>query len=499
VEEASSTNSGLDVLGATEPRLWTRPLRELTPETSYGFDVIWFAEHVLEKPLDLWEQWVVIHAGELLPDGRPRFRKVLVIVARQAGKTFLCMVLALYWLFAERQKLILGMSTNLDYAKEAWEEAVELAKATPDLARELPATKMQGVRNANGQQTFTTLAKCRYKIAASNRKGGRSLTVNRAIVDEIREHANWLAWNAAYNAMNAIPDAQLWAISNQGDEQAVVLDSLRAAGIAETDPELGLFEYSAPDGSDPTDIHAIAMANPNLGRRGRSAESFLADGRRAKAAGGEELTGFLTEVMCVRVRILDPVVDAGQWAQCLDPIDMAEYRSRTALCFDISPDGQHATLAAAAAMPDGRVVVDVVDAWSGWDATARLRAALPGHAARVKPRLLGWFPAGPAAEVAAAMADRRGWPPRRVVIEEIRIETTAVCMGLAEQIRSQQIAHPGNDLLDAHVLGAERLHQGDAWRFTRRGVGHVDGAYALAGAVHLARVMPPAPPPLAIA
>lgn len=487
------------MLGATVPRLWTRPLRELTPETSFGFDVCWFAEHVLGTPLDPWEQWTVIHAGELLEDGSPRFRKVLVIVARQAGKTFLAMVLALYWLFIERRKLILGMSTNLDTCKESWEEACEVAKATPDLAVDLPATKMQGVRSANGQQTLTTLARCRYKIAASNRRGGRGLTVHRLILDELREHPNWLAWNASYNAMNAIPDAQAWAITNQGDDGAVVLDSLRNAGIANEDPELGHFEYSAPDGSDPTDIHAIAMANPNLGRRGRSAESLLADARRAKAAGGEELTGFLTEVMCIRVRVLDAVVDAGQWAQCHDPIDMAEYRDRTALCFDISPDGQHATLAAAAVMPDGRVAVDVVEAWSGWDATARLRAAVPGHAARVKPRLLGWLPAGPAAEVAAAMAPRKGWPPRRVTIEEIRIETTAVCMGLAEQIRSQQIAHPGNDLLDAHVLGAEKLHQGDAWRFTRRGVGHVDAAYALAGAVHLARVMPPAPPPLAIA
>src|ERR1700742_2146374 len=80
-------------LGSITPRLWTRPLRRLTPQTSYGFRVIWFAAVVLGQPLDPWQQWLVIHLGELLPDGRPRFRRVLVLVARQNGKTHLCKVL----------------------------------------------------------------------------------------------------------------------------------------------------------------------------------------------------------------------------------------------------------------------------------------------------------------------------------------------------------------------------------------------------------------------
>ncbi|MGK4593915.1 hypothetical protein [Amycolatopsis sp. w19] len=48
---------------------------------SYGFDVIWFAGHVLKAPLDPWEQVAVIRLGELLPDNAtPRFRTVLIIV-----------------------------------------------------------------------------------------------------------------------------------------------------------------------------------------------------------------------------------------------------------------------------------------------------------------------------------------------------------------------------------------------------------------------------------
>lgn len=513
-----STNSAHgELLGSTLPRLWTRPLVTgpagpcgcgcaLTPATSFGFDVDDFARHVLGTPLDPWERWLVIHAGELLPDGSPRFRHVLAIVARQNGKSFLITVLCLYWLFVERVKMVLSTSTNLDYAREAWQAGVDLALSVDYLTDELPATRNRGVAKSTGRESLTTAERSKWKIAASNRRGGRSLSIDRLVMDELREHDSWEAWSAAVPATNARPGSQVWGVSNQGDDRAVVLDSRRDAALAENDPTHFIAEWSAPDewkdrvhlASDEELLGALAQSNPNMGLRIHP-DVLLGDARAAIAAGGEELSKWLTEILCIRVRTRDPAVDAGKWADLLDPIDLAEHRDRVALCFDVSPDGQHATLAAAALMPDGRVAVDVVASWSGWDATAKLRAALPGHAATVKPRLLGWLPAGPAAAVAADMAERKGWPPRRVTIEEIRGEVTACCMGLADLVRSGQIAHPGDELLTAHVTGAEKLMMGDAWRFTRKGVGHCDAAYALAGAVHLARVMPPPRPPLAIA
>src|SRR5690606_26270390 len=107
------------VLGCTEPRLWAPPLRELTPETSYGFQVIEFARS-LGRPLDPWQEGTVIHACELLADGRPRFRTVLVLVARQNGKTELLVIVSLFWMFVQRVALVLGMSTKVEYAAESW-------------------------------------------------------------------------------------------------------------------------------------------------------------------------------------------------------------------------------------------------------------------------------------------------------------------------------------------------------------------------------------------
>jgi hypothetical protein len=493
----NSLSSGLDartVLGSTAPRLWTPPLRELTPETSVGFHQIEFARDWLGRPFDAWQEFVVIHAGELLPDGRPRFRKVLVMVARQNGKTEIPVILSLYWQFVEAVPMILGTSTKLDYAKESWRRAVQLGERAAKLDELRPP---RWKREANGEQESWTREDARYKIAAANANAGRSLTVDRLILDELRQHHDYTAWDAALPTGNAVRDFQAWCMSNAGDDRSVVLNDLREAALTyietgEGDDTLCLLEWSAPEDADPLDLQALAMANPNLGRR-IDPRALLGDARKAVAKGGEVLTGFKTECMCIRVRQLDPAVDPGAWARCLDPGDLAAARSRVALCLDVAPDQLHATLAAAAVLPDGRTRVEVVQAWEGVACTDRLRADLPALLARVRPQVLGWLPNGPAAVLAADLAarkDRKGWPPPGVTVTEIKGELTAVCMGLAEQVTAVQVAHSGQGLLDAHALGAERLKRGDAWVFSRKGEGHVDAAYAAAGAVHLARTLP---------
>lgn len=449
-----------------------------------------FARYI-GRPLDPWQEWLVIHAGELQDDGfTPRFRQVLVLVSRQNGKTEVLVILSLYWLYVEKVKLVLGTSTNLDYARESWDKAVALVEGNARLAKEVDSRS--GVRRANGEQALTVKeprssgSGGRYKIAASNARGGRSLTIDRLVMDELREHHDWSAYNAAVPATSAVRDAQVWMISNQGDDRSVVLTSLRAQALDGTDPRLALFEWSAPDGAKATDVDALAAANPNLGHR-IDLDSLMGDALRAEAAGGEQLAGFLTEHQCRYVPMLNPAVNPNDWLACLDVGDLADDRERVALCLDVAPDLLHATLYAAAVLADERVRVEPVQAWSGPGCTDTLRKELLGHVERVKPKVLGWFPMGPAAAMAADLAEGRGWPPAGVEVEEIRGEVTAVCMGFVEQVSSVRIAHSGDPLLDAHVAGAEKLSHGDGWRFSRKGTGHVDALYAAAGAVHLAR------------
>lgn len=490
----------------------------LTDATSYGFDVVRFAVEVLQVPPRPWQRWAAIHGGELLPDGRPRGRIVLLLAGRQNGKTWLPVTLSLYWQFVEAVPLILGTSTKLDYAKESWRKATKLAEQVaarrPEFARLMPRPRWK--REANGEQESWTSEDSRYKIAASNAEGGRSLTIDRGIADELRQHHDYSAWAALEPACSP-PDAQLWAMTNAGDDRSVVLNDYRAAALDAADPRLLLMEWSAADDADPLDPVALCQANPSVGY-GLDLDVLVNAARVAVRTGGDALATFRTERMCVKVSRLNPAIDAQKWADApqLPAGGLGEARARVAWCLDVAPDGRHATLYAAAVLDGDLVGVDHVRDWSGPTATADVERDLPGLVARGRPRVLGWFPDGPAAALAAALADRAAdpgraalqWPPPGVTLEPVRAETAAACMGLAALVDAGRLAHGRDPLGDAHVGRAERLRRGDRWVFVRPtpagrpGAGddddqaavepaHVDAAYAMAGAAHLARGLPP--------
>jgi hypothetical protein len=517
------------------PRLWTRPLRSgppgpcgcgcaLTPDTSVGFDQVDFAAEVMGRPFRPWQRWVVIHAGELDAFGRLRFRIVHVQVARQNGKTEIPAILSVFWQvvdeLGELDAHVLGTSTKIEYAYESLKKAIRYAERAPGLAGLVPShvtvgpgrekRRREWLRKTNGEQE-SELAGTRYKISAANEEGGRSLTIGRLVLDELRQHHDYSAWDASVPATNAangiLPQgAQVWTLSNAGTDRSVVLNDERAAALAflesgEGSSKTAWFEYSAPEDAEPTDPVALGMANPEL-ERSILLDDLLDQAHKAVKTGGEKLAGFITEVMCRRVHMMDPAIDAAAWTACgPTPARPARaldaWRSRLALCVDVSPDGLHATVYAAAVGDDRLVHLDVVRAWSGPAATAGLRKELPALVRKVRPRAVGWFPSGPAAAVAAQLAEQdpplRGWPPPGTTVEAIRGDVTAVCMGFAEMVRAQELRHPGDPLLSTQVASAEKLKQGDAWRFARGDLAYVDAVYAAAGAAHLARTLPAGP------
>lgn len=486
------------VVGSSVPRIYTPPLVELTPETSYGFAVCDFAASI-NRPLDPWQRWAVIHAGELLPDGRPRFRKVILLVARQNGKTELLVVLTLFWMWVDQVPLVLGTSTKLDYAAESWKKATALVRKDPVLSAELPKA---GVRKANGEQELwrATFEEelvgegSRYKIAASNAEGGRSLTVHRLVLDELRQHHSYDAVAASVPATNAVPDAQVWALSNAGSDKSIVLNDWRRAAIeyietGDGDERTAIMEWSAPADASPLDMHALAMANPNLGRR-IDADSLMGDALTAVNTGGELLSTFKTENMCINEKVINPAINLAAWSASKEISDIGpELRNRVAMVIDTSLDSEHTTLYVAVVQLDGKVRVEPVHAW---ESTTDFGDELKAIVQKVKPRVFGWFPNGPAAALMAVIkGEDPWWAKAKIEVEELRGEVTAVCMGFAALIKDDGVRHSGDALLDDQITGTEKSNQGDAWRFTRRGAGHCDAVYAAAGAVHLARTMPP--------
>jgi len=189
----------------------------LTRRTSLGFDAAEFAADVLGIELIPWQRWLLIHALELRPDGRWRFRTVLVLVSRQNGKTLTVLIKNLFKMFVLRIPMVIGTAQNLDVSEESWDAAVEMIESIPELAAELP--KEGGVVRVNGKKTLKLIGGSRWKVAAASRKGGRGLSGDDVNLDELREHHTWDSWAAVTKTTMARANAQIWAYSNAGDDQ----------------------------------------------------------------------------------------------------------------------------------------------------------------------------------------------------------------------------------------------------------------------------------------
>ena len=193
-----------ELKGCETPRIFTPPLRELTAETSLGFMMIDFAAEVLGIDLFPWQRWLLIHAFELDQqwttqtmdqrgplDSLFRFRKVIILVARQNGKTVVSQVVALFFLYALGTSLILGTAQDLDTAEEVWEGCLEMIEETPQLA-----ALADRPSKVNGKKAIKLKTGERYKVKAANRKAGRGLSGDLIMLDELREHQSWDAWAA---------------------------------------------------------------------------------------------------------------------------------------------------------------------------------------------------------------------------------------------------------------------------------------------------------------
>lgn len=359
--------------GKTEPRIWTKPLRELTPETTLGFEVIEFAAQILGITLYPWQEWLLKHALELLPDGSYRFRRVIVLVARQQGKTTLASVLAAWWLFVDSLRYpnrvppvkfkVVGVAQNLDIAREPWAAVKMWCDPEPDTQEEadlaIPALQAgtAKVSDTNGKEGIFAGSRAHYEIRAAANARGKPAA--RVIMDELREQKTWAAWNAVSQTTKAFWSGQLWGISNAGDVLAVVLKMQRDAGLESIeewnryveagiqtveeyanghDVSLGLFEWSAPDDCALDDVEGILQANPSIGHGAMTVQSVLAEIR------GMTEAGYRTEVLCQWVTSrVDPHIPGPLWQERADAPQVDERGQVVSVGSQIRP-GSHMVL-----------------------------------------------------------------------------------------------------------------------------------------------------------
>lgn len=324
----SSTRNPREAFGNTEPRVFTPPLRELNEQTSLGYLLDEFAREMLGIELLPYQRWLGIHALELTEgltvDGIPdwpehepifRFRRIVVLIARQNGKTLFSQVLAAFFMFIMRVRLIIGTAHTLSLAEEVLFGVSNMVDESEELS-ELMDKPMRG----SGKVALRKKDGAQYVVKAMTGGAGRGLRADLLLLDELRQQRDWKAWAAVKNTTQARPRALIWCMSNAGDVESVVLRTLRIKahaavgdpdGIAKaSDPsklldaemlatdesehidDTGLFEWSAPPGIDKHDVTGWQAANPALGYAGLTLRTL------ASGASGDPEWVFRTEALC---------------------------------------------------------------------------------------------------------------------------------------------------------------------------------------------------------
>lgn len=421
----------------------------------------------MAPPLLPWQKWFLIHALELNEDRSFRFRTLLLLVARQNGKTFLLVLLILWRMVLDGSPLVIGTAQNLDVAEEAWAKAVAIVEAIPDLE----AIKAK-VSKVNGKHSLTLTNKARYKVQAATRRGGRGFSGDLVILDELREHQTWDAWSAVSKTTMARKRAQAIGASNAGDIASIVLRHLRKVAIdalegrkpneaVEIDGEeieidddsLGIFEWSAADGRAVTDRDGWAEANPSLGYT-------ITEKAIAAACKTDPEWIFRTEVLCQFVNTSKggPFPE-GKWEATRDPASRRLEGAPLYACVDTSHNRTMTYIAIAAVREDGKWHVEIIAARAGTD------------------WVLPWFKARPG-KFAAITMQTKGAPVSSLVpeFEEAGItlvEWAAENLGRAsgilyDAVNDEKLRHRDQPALDIAAVSALTKPAGDAWLIDRK-------------------------------
>lgn len=470
------------VYGHQEPRIFTPPDRELTPETSLGYAVIAFSENVLGITLFPWQKWFYIHALELRPDGHLRFKEIHLTIARQNGKTRVIKTLLLWRMFVQhRDKLILGAAQNRGEAFNTWTEVKEEALDNAVLGSRMLRGSMKG-----GSEHIKTVWGSKYMVVTLKPDAGRGRTAGTVFFDELREHRTEAAWNSLSSTVLAVQDSLILGASNAGDSTSVVLRAKRdfCHGIIKrqdtAESPIGWFEWSAPDGCDLDDIDAWAAANPSLGY------TLTLDALRAARAKSDN--AFRTENLCQWVDMLEAgIIPEVNWTHGMDRTSRREAGTRVSCSVDVAWDRSKTAISIVFDRPDGRRHTEVIAYRPGTDwavkwlqdrltLTAREAEALGLPA--VARAGADWFDGRVAVQGRGAPASALIKPLREAGIDVVELTGPMLAESAGnfysrvvnvEEPERPIIVHRGQPLLDESIRNTMSKTAGDAWFLDRRG------------------------------
>lgn len=407
----------------------------------------------LGQPLMPHQQLIADVAGELLPNGLPAFREIVVTIMRQQGKTTLLLAHAVErcTLRGKVQKVAYTAQTGSDARKKLLDDQLPILDASPFAGQFRPS-------RANDNVAVVWRNGSRIDVIASSPASGHGKVVDLAQLDEAFDDTDDRREQALLPAQITRPDAQLMIVSAMGTDSSVYLNRKvevgRAAALEGRTSGIAYFEYAIPVDEDIDDPQVWWRYIPALGRTIREADLSHA---RLTMTDSEFRRAFGNQ----RTRAAERVIPEVTWRL----VQTTEFSPGNPLMFgvEVSPDRDWAAITSCG-QGGGRPVVELVDyrPGTGW-VSARLAQLTAHHGGRAALDIRG--PAG------ALITDLH---VAGVAVDELSpADTTQAAGQFYDLVADGGVWVRSDERFETALSAAAKQPVGDAWRFGRKVGGDV--------------------------
>lgn len=313
------------------------------------------------KPLLPWQRECVRDMMGRRADGKWAGYEAGLFEARQNGKGVVIEARQLYSLFVLRTRKIIHSAHLFDTSREAFDRVMELIDGSDWLTK-----RVARVNRAHGKEGIELTRRAgggSLKYKARTLHGARGFSAEDIFLDEA--YALVGGHMAAISpTLATLPNPWIGYFSSPPDDKTgpmpddAFLPSVRKRGLA-GDPRLTYWEFSPPDGFDPSDVDVWYQCNPSLGYLIQ--EEYLADQFRIFVSAGKT-HNFSTEHLGVWP--LDAathwsVITEADWLGLLD--DDSAALDPLVFALDITPERAYASIAAVGSRLDGDLHGELVD------------------------------------------------------------------------------------------------------------------------------------------
>lgn len=441
-----ATKAKRSLRGATEPRLHSPYLKGKTLVQ----DVIDLCE-IIQTPLLPWQKFILTDMLRVDKKGNFQRKTLLLLIARQSGKTFLARMLILAHLVKWPSRNILIMSSNRAMALDTFRQVAYMLESNDHLKG-----MVKQIRYANGTESIEMIDGTRLDVVAATRDGSRGRSCDFLYIDELREITEE-GYRAAIPTTRARPNAMTLLTSNAGDAFSTVLNDMRSRALENPPKSFGFYEYSAPAHCKITDRNAWAMANPALGYT-------VSEEALEEAVATSPIENTRTELLCQWISSLQSPFPPNSIEDCSDAtLEMSE-GAYTVFGFDKSPSSRDCSLVAGQILPDGRIGVGILETWESRVSIDELQvaAAIKAWADIYRPRQICYD------KYATQSIAERLSNAGQICVDISGAQFYQACSDLLDATVARRWVHNGQDILITQFANVAAKNNDSSWRIVKR-------------------------------